>query len=148
MTPEVQRLQDIEEIRQLRARYTRYSDTHDWDNWRRLFVDDFVLEVEGLPRVSRDLPDHGRAQGIDAIVKASAELLDGVPTAHHVLLPEIIITGPDTATGVWAVNDEIWFPTCHFKGWGHYHEKYLRTDDGWRIASTQVTRNRVEEHWL
>ena len=34
-------LHEIEAIKQLKARYCRYLDDKDWDQWRRLFDDDF-----------------------------------------------------------------------------------------------------------
>jgi hypothetical protein len=29
-------------------------------------------------------------------------------------------------------------------GWGHYHNEYVRLEDGWRIRATSVTRLRLE----
>jgi hypothetical protein len=101
-----------------------------------------------MPRASKDLPTEARMQGREQIVAAFAAVLAGVPTAHHAILPEITFTGPDTAAGVWALNDEIWFPTCHFRGWGHYHEDYVKIDGKWKIAKTRVSRTHVEEVWL
>jgi hypothetical protein len=30
------------------------------------------------------------------------------------------------------------------RGYGHYHETYVREDDGWRIASSELTRLRED----
>ncbi|POY23261.1 hypothetical protein C3469_22450, partial [Mycobacterium kansasii] len=38
-------LWEMEAIKQLKARYCRYLDTKRWDDWRRLFTDDFVSDT-------------------------------------------------------------------------------------------------------
>jgi ketosteroid isomerase-like protein len=145
---DAQQLQDMEEIRRLKARYVHFGDTQDWAKWSELFVDDYVVEVAGMPRPSKDFPTEARMEGRDNIVAAFAAVLSGIPTAHHVMLPDITISGPGTAHAIWTLNDEIWFPTCHFRGWGHYHEDYVRVDGAWKISRTRVSRTHVEEDWL
>ena len=62
-------------------------------------------------------------------------------------MPEIEFTGPDEATGIWAMYDwvddfEKGYAT---KGAGHYHEKYLKGDDrGWQISELRLTRLRTD----
>ena len=34
--------------------------------------------------------------------------------------------------------------STYLHGFGHYHETYVRTPEGWRISSTRLTRLRVE----
>lgn len=148
MSITTQQLQDIEDIRQLKARYALYVDTQDWTKLVELFVDDLIFEAAGLPRSSKDLPTEGQFRGRDTVVAAFAAALAGVPTAHDIILPDITITGATTAQGIWAMNDELWYPTCHFRGWGHYHEDYVKLDGAWKIARIRITRTRVEEDWL
>jgi hypothetical protein len=33
-----------------------------------------------------------------------------------------------------------WANGREINGYGHYHERYVRTGDGWRIAQSRVTR--------
>lgn len=33
---------------------------------------------------------------------------------------------------------------AHLHGWGHYRERYVKLDVGWRILETELTRLRVE----
>ena len=62
----------------------------------------------------------------------------------------IDITGADSATGTWAMEDDLEFPgadggpsmTLH--GFGHYTEQYRRGPDGWQIASLRLDRLRVD----
>ena len=38
------------------------------------------------------------------------QVLDGVITVHHGHMPEITLTSPTTATGIWALEDQLWWP--------------------------------------
>ncbi len=133
----LQRLLDIEEIHQLKARYFRLMDTKDWDGFAGLFTDDAVMDADGYV-----------GEGREAIVAFLRDVLDGVVTTHHGHMPEITITGPDTATGVWAMFDYLTFPgdpAPGFRGYGHYHEEYGREPDGWRIHRVRLTRLRMDQ---
>jgi SnoaL-like domain len=69
-------------------------------------------------------------------------------TVHQVHTPEITITGPDRATAIWAMNDYVEIPvdgsSFVLRGYGHYHEEYVRTEEGWRVKSSVLTRLRVD----
>jgi hypothetical protein len=71
-------------------------------------------------------------------------ILESVVTVHHGHMPELRLTSPTTATGVWAMEDELWWPEGspirHLHGYGHYHETYAKTPAGWRISSMRLTR--------
>jgi uncharacterized protein (TIGR02246 family) len=136
MADPVQLLVDTEEIKRLKARYFRCLDTKDWSGLAGVFAADATLEAEGRVR-------HGR----DEIVGKIAKVLDGVRSVHHGHMPEITITGTDTATGVWAMFDYLEFPTdppSGFRGFGHYEEEYVREDGAWLIKRLVLTRLRVD----
>jgi hypothetical protein len=42
------------------------------------------------------------------------------------------------------MEDMLWWPPggpmTHMHGYGHYHETYERTSDGWRIKTLRLTR--------
>lgn len=143
-----QSFHDIEQIKQLKARYIRFGDTKQWDELAKLLTEDFEAIFEIAPRFSKDQPTRAAVSGRDAFIQAWAPALVGVITVHHVLLPEIILTGPMTATGIWAMHDIVKLPKCHFEGWGHYHDQYVREDGVWMIKSSRVTRLHTEENWL
>jgi len=71
---------------------------------------------------------------------------------HHLFSHEIDVTSAVEASGVWAMEDLIFHdreqtpdaPFDSMHGFGHYHDTYRRTDDGWRIAGTDLTRIRLE----
>jgi len=136
MSDPLQQLLDIEAIKQLKARYFRCMDTKDWVGFRDVFTADAVLEAEGR-----------RREGGDDIAGFISKLLADVVTVHHGHMPEITLTGPDTATGVWAMFDYVEFPehpSASFRGYGHYNEEYVREDGGWRIRRLVLTRLRVD----
>ena len=136
MTDPLQQLVDAEAIKQLKARYFRCMDTKDWEGFGDVFTADATLEAEGRVR-----------EGRDNIVGFISKLLQDVVTVHHGHMPEITITGPDTAIGVWAMFDYVESPTKPangFRGYGHYTEEYLREDGNWRIRRLALTRLRVD----
>ncbi|HEV3133122.1 MAG TPA: nuclear transport factor 2 family protein [Acidimicrobiia bacterium] len=139
----VERLEAIEEIKQLKARYFRCIDTKDWDGFTSVFAPDARMDVSG------ELGD-GAADGagittgnhdIAAFVRAS---IDDVVTVHHGHTPEIDVTSPTSATGIWAMEDHLWWPEgsaiSRMHGYGHYHETYEKVDGRWLITSTTLTR--------
>jgi len=127
---------DLEAIRQLKARYFRLMDTKRWDELQRVFIDDADIDMTG----------EGSAHTSTAaqFVTLLRSMIEEVVTVHHGHMPEIELTSPDSATGTWAMEDHLWWPEGspirHLHGYGHYHETYVRTDDGWRIASMRLTR--------
>lgn len=124
------------EIHNLKARYCRLLDTKDWEGWGQLFTKDFRLDVTG----SGGDVMHGR----DAVVASVRGSIGSAKTAHQVHSPEIAIDG-DRATAIWAMEDRVvWEGGRALTGWGHYHERYVRTGEGWRIAEQKLTRLHME----
>ena len=127
----------IEAIKQLKARYFRTMDTKDWDAMRLLFADDFVM----------DSTESGGSvvTGGDACIAFLKETIGDVVTVHHGHMPEIALTSPTTATGIWAMEDMLRWPNgTELHGFGHYHETYEKVDGTWRIKTLQLTRLRMD----
>jgi len=136
-----QELTDIEQIRQLKSRYFRYLDTKNWAAWRTLFTDDMVAKVDDMDEDRPNLADGG-----DEFVERVSGMLAGTITVHHGHMPEITLTGPDGATGIWAMEDRLEYPgELSVHGFGHYHETYRRSANGWQIATLHLTRLRVDQ---
>jgi hypothetical protein len=137
----LRRLLDIEEIKQLKARYFRLMDTKCWDEYGLVFAKDAVMEVP-----EANVVNNGRA----AIVRGVSKVLEGVRTVHHGHMPEIEITGPDTARGTWAMFDYVEFAPAKsgdrigLQGYGHYREEYVREDGQWRIRRLRLERLRID----
>jgi hypothetical protein len=135
MTPEA--LADVEAIKQLKARYCRFLDTKDWAAWRTIFTDDFLSDTS---------PAGGKViEGADEFVAFTRKSLRNQATVHQVHAPEIELTSATTAKGVWALEDVVRFgPGVNLRGYGHYHETYVKVDGQWRIASSTLTRLRED----
>lgn len=134
-------LVDIEAIKRLKARYFRLMDQKRWDEWAMVFAEDAHLVV----------PEGGvDERGHAAVVASVSGVLEGVRTVHHGHMPEIEITGSDTARGTWAMFDYVEFPQgadggrVGLQGYGHYTEQYVREDGEWRIASLHLARLRID----
>jgi uncharacterized protein (TIGR02246 family) len=135
---QVQTLLDIEAIKRLKARYFRAVDSKDVASWRELFTEDATFQALGRTR-----------RGRDEIVEHSGLVHPDLITVHHGHMPELEITGPATATGVWAMYDHAQMTdaegsTYTADGYGHYHETYVKRDGRWLIASLRLTRLRLE----
>ena len=142
---DVERLLAIEEIGRLKASYFRCLDTKDWACIATLFTPDatavYNVEGSGGP-ATPDNPVTGN-EGIAAFIQRAVEHL---VTIHHGHMPEIEITSPTTATGIWAMLDILQEPGGEnlVEGWGHYHETYERIDGRWYIKTLRLTRLRVD----
>lgn len=135
----IDRLTALEDIKQLKARYFYYLDHKDWEGWKReVFAEDAVMEV---PEVD------ARIAGRDAIIDFVKATINGVTTIHHGHMPMIDFLADGTATGIWAMEDVLFWPPNRFPGlegrvhgYGHYRETYRQGPDGWRITSLKLTR--------
>jgi ketosteroid isomerase-like protein len=130
-------MDDIEAVKQLKARYCRTMDTKDWAAMRQVFSDD----------VTMDSTESGGdvMTGADGFIAFLQTAIGEVITVHQCHTPEIDLTGSDRATGVWAMEDMLRFPDgTELHGYGHYHESYSKVGDQWRIASSKLTRLRMD----
>lgn len=135
----------IAEIKQLKARYFLGVDTQDFELLRN-----DVLH----PDVTFQLAEFRKEpfMGVDAVLAMFGEGLKGKHSVHHGHMPVIEPISETAASGVWAMEDRIYWgaPTDRVKGalylhgFGHYHENYVRTDAGWRIRTVRLTRLHLE----
>lgn len=129
-------MDDIEEIKKLKARYFRALDSKDWDTYAGIFAEDCVVDLTraGGPR----------HEGREAF-SAYGRSLTIVQSCHHGHMPEIELTGPDTASGVWAMEDyNIWEDGSQNHGWGHYLETYVKREGRWYIKTMALSYLRID----
>jgi uncharacterized protein (TIGR02246 family) len=132
-------MDDLEAIRLLKARYFRTMDTKDWVGMREVFADDAVIDTSDA--------GGGVVSGADEFMTFLQEVLRGTVTVHQGHMPEIALTSPTTATGIWALNDiVIWPDGTRLVGYGHYHETYVKKGDDWKIKSSTLTRLHTDMH--
>lgn len=132
---DLQRILEIEAIKQIKYRYLRHLDCKEWDALRALFVAE-ATSAYGGGRYSYE--------GRDAIMGFLEEAL-GRPTiltTHQVHHPEIELTSETSATGTWALWDNV-LDLQHglvIRGTAFYHDEYVKADGAWRIKSTGYER--------
>ncbi|MGW1029113.1 nuclear transport factor 2 family protein [Streptomyces sp. NPDC002577] len=130
-------MDDIEAIKQLKARYFRTLDTKDWDGMRQVFTDDLVMDTTESGGIV--------TTGGDTFIAYVSDLLGDVSTVHQGHTPEISLTSPSKATGIWALEDRLWYPDGReVRGFGHYHETYEKAEGVWRIKTSKLTRLRMD----
>ena len=145
----------IEAIKRTFARRLRCMDTKQWEVYPTLHTDDVVSETwDGLPDNDNWAPKEAagnRVVGKEPLTRAIRSLLDGgttVTTVHHGHTPEIELTSDTTATGIWAMEDKLWWTNGeaeeHLHGYGHYHEQYRLEHGLWLISYRKLTRLRVD----
>ena len=142
---DIERLIAIEEISQLKARYFRCMDIKDWAGFRAVFAPDATADYSPPGGGGNEW----KAAGAENIVALVMKVVAPAVTVHHGHMPEIEVTSPTTAKGIWSMEDLIWWPegskrkTLH--GMGHYHETYEKIGGRWLIKTLVLTRLRVEE---
>ena len=149
----LEELTQIEAIKQVKARYIRGVDEGNAASVRSILTEDCMLDYRGCfvdPASGRDFfPAMGIVlTGRNSFSSALNDL--GIVSVHQVYTPEIELTGETTATGIWPMTDRLWFPLGgewewhQLTGYGHYYESYAKVDGSWLIATTRLTRLRVE----
>ena len=136
---DLERILAVEEIKQLKYRYLRHLDCKEWDALAELFAEDATSSY-GDGKYS--------FAGREAIMGFLRGAL-GRPTiltAHHVHHPEIALTSPSAATGVWALQDVVidLRSGVTIRGAAFYRDEYAKGDGVWRIHSTGYRRTYEE----
>ena len=138
----LERLEAVEEIKQLFHRRIRYMDTHQWHLYAGLHTADAATETYGADN---------RITGAEAIAGAIQAFMEGPPaisSVHQAFNPEIEFTGDDSATGIWPMEDRLWWQNGEqeewLHGWGHYHEQYRKVEGRWLISFRKLERLRVD----
>lgn len=137
-------LESVESIKKLKARYFRFIDEKKHAELAALFTPDATVVTDGITWASpKEFADTIR------------DLTGAAPSVHHGYMPEIEITGPDTASGTWSMDDLLTFPAGPqapegHHGYGQYRETYRRIDGQWLIDSVLLTRFRMDplENWI
>ncbi|MBN2623707.1 MAG: nuclear transport factor 2 family protein [Acidimicrobiales bacterium] len=133
MTPDD--LVEIEQIHQLKYRYVRFIDTKRWDDLAGLFTADATAAYGGGATTLA-----GRDAIMDFLTTSMAD--ESMLTSHKVHQPEIALTGPDSATGVWALDDVVVLGGLGMtvRGASYYDDRYSKVEGHWRIAHTGYRR--------
>ncbi len=136
---ELEQLIELQAIYDLKGRRDHAVDQKDWDTYAKLHTEDYVaMSISAKPIVG------GRAAA-DAL----AVQLANVTTVHHCHTPVIEFQDRNNATGVWAMEDNLFWKRNGEKQWlrgfGFYHETYVKGADGqWRFSYRKLHRTHAE----
>jgi hypothetical protein len=144
----------IEEIKNLKARYFRGVDGKDRALLRAVFVDEVEVDfrnaatdpVTGINFALAATPDILR--NADAVADIIMTTMANVISVHHASLPEIEVTGPRTARGIFPMVDRLRFPAggrlAEMIGYGYYLDTFERKNGAWRIKTLRLARTRLD----
>ena len=127
---------DIDDIKTVKYRYLRTLDTKHWDE----FADTLTEDVIG--HYGESVGEEHHFSNRDELVEFMRNSLGpDIITEHRVTHPEITIDG-DEAAATWYLQDRVIAPAFDFMliGAGFYHDRYRRTDAGWKISETGYDR--------
>ena len=149
-----EQLMAIEQIKRTFAARLRCMDEKQWEVYPTLHTEDVVSETwGGLPSDKQPQSDgtSNRVVGRENLTRAISAMLGGptvVTTVHHGHTPEIELTSDTTASGIWAMEDKLWWTNGdreeHLHGYGHYHEEYRLENGRWLISYRRLTRLRED----
>jgi hypothetical protein len=136
---DIERLIELQAIYDVKGRRDHAVDQKDWDTYAKLHTDDYVaMSISTKPIVG------GRAAA-DALAIQMAN----VTSVHHCHTPVIDFKDRNHATGVWAMEDNLFWMRNGEKQWlrgyGFYHETYVKGTDGqWRFSYRKLHRTHAE----
>ena len=136
-------LVEIHAIERLKYAYLRCLDQKLWDDLEQLFTEDATASYGGGAAVFEN-----RAGIMDFLRTAMGS--NSMLTSHKCHHPEIDLTGPDTAKGVWALEDVVVLSGedgkggVTIRGAAFYSDEYVKVDGQWRIKHTGYKRTYEE----
>ncbi|MGI8491756.1 MAG: nuclear transport factor 2 family protein [Acidimicrobiales bacterium] len=133
MTPED--LVELEAIKRLKYTYIRCVDLKDWEQLESTLTEDASAAYAGGA-----LSFDGR-EAIMAFLRSSLSDTE-IISSHRVHHPEIELTGPDTATATWALDDVVIARAAGvtIRGAAYYTDEMVKVDGQWKIRSTGYKR--------
>ncbi|MFM2370821.1 MAG: hypothetical protein RIS85_543 [Pseudomonadota bacterium] len=132
----LQHLSDVEDIKVLKHRYFRGIDTADSALLADIFVEDIACTYNGgTYKVSLK----GRAAMLEFLANS---FHSGAAAMHIGIMPEVTITGDNTAKGVWYLQDVFidLEKDAHTFGTAIYTDTYRREGGQWKIETTYYDR--------
>ncbi len=132
-------LEEIEAIKRLKYKYMRGVDEKSWDEVRETLAPDATCAYSG-GKYAYD--------GRDAIMQFLTDSMQRATflSSHRLHQPEIDLSGPTTATGIWALEDtviDLQFEIT-LRGAAFYRDTYVKLDGQWLIQHTGYVRTYEE----
>lgn len=139
VTPEL--LVELELIKRCKYAYLRLLDQHRFDELDTVMTDDCTAAYSDGTYSFDDLA------GIVAFLHENMGRPEFL-SSHAVHQPEIDVYDDGTATGTWKLEDQVIITDFAFnlRGAAFYEDRYVKTDDGWKISHTGYQRTFEEMH--
>lgn len=126
---------EIEAIKRLKYRYMRCVDLKLWEELATVFIPEATCSYSA---------GRYRYSGRDEILAWLKKGMDrpGFHSSHSVHHPEIELTGPDSATGVWALEDIVldMDHDIQISGAAFYRDRYVKREGAWLFEHTGYDR--------
>lgn len=129
---DLERLIAIEDIKVLKAQRDRTVDAQDWDLYETLHAPDHISHNDG----------HQPWNSAAEMIANLKPFLAGMMTIHHSQTPEITVETPTRASGIWALEDWVFWEGNDewMQGFGYYYETYEKRDGRWVFTSRRMKR--------
>jgi hypothetical protein len=135
--PEVEPAAEIAAIEQLKQNYFTDVDAKDWVALRTLFAPDAVVDTRSS--FGPIFPSR------DPFIVFTAVTLEALSTHHVGSDPQIMVTSPTTADGVWQLQDHLDIGNLiGIHGFASYSDTYEEIGDTWVVASSTLNRTRLD----
>jgi hypothetical protein len=127
---------EIEAIRQLKYRYFRFLDQKRYDDLAELLLPECTFSYHSG---TYTYPNREAAVVFLKERMQKPECLS-LHQGHH---PEITLTSPTEATGIWYLQDVVFFldDRTRLDGNGWYQDRYVKIGGEWKIAHTGYDRS-------
>jgi hypothetical protein len=135
----------FEQIRSAKARYCRFLDTKQWAAFAEL-----LMPAPAIRMFDPAGESIATFENREAFVASAEAFLAGAQSIHQVHNDELSHVSESEVRAIWSMEDCIVFPLdasdrpARMRGYGHYHETWLRTPDGWRITRLELRRTLLE----
>ncbi len=132
----LRQLLDIEQIKQLKYRYFRGIDTADAALLEDVFTDDASVDLRGG---SYRCQFDGKRAILDFLASAFHNESAACHQGHH---PEITITGQDSATAIWYLQDIFidFSRDIVTRGSAFYRDQCVRQNGAWKVHFSEYDR--------
>lgn len=128
---QIQQIVDRQEITDILFQYCRGMDLLDMDLIAGTFTEDGLLDIGPEPRL--------QTRGASAIREAMTRMKRFARSSHHLSNVQISFHDADTASSVSYILAWHELPDGHSGTMmGQFHDEFLRTSRGWRIAKRQL----------
>lgn len=131
---DIERLVAVDDLKRLKSRRDRAVDMKDWATFEALHAPEHRSHNDGYE------PWNSAAELVANVKKG----LEGVTTIHHSHTPDITFQSRVKASGIWAMEDNLYWMQGDQEHWlhgyGFYHETYEKRNGQWVFTTRQLKR--------